>query len=269
MTTLSGLERRAQMYSALGEPRRLAIVDRLALADAAPGELARDLGIATNLLAHHLRVLEEAAVIRRARSEGDRRRSYIRLRLDDPIVGALGYGNDDSATWLAHTTSEEGKLGGAERVVFVCTHNSARSQLAAAMWTGISTTPATSAGTHPARRVHPRAVAVGRRHGLRLAAAIPAHTDDVLRGTDLVVAVCDNAHEELGQPGSAGPRGRMHWSVPDPVRMDTDEAFEAAYQDIVVRVNRLAHAVTRNSSLPRRSPGVRSSRPRTQVEQHD
>ena len=58
------------------------------LGDASPGELAAELGLGTNLLAHHLRVLEDAGVIRRVRSEGDRRRSYIQLRLDDPTVGA-------------------------------------------------------------------------------------------------------------------------------------------------------------------------------------
>ena len=75
------------MHAALGEPGRLAIVDRLTPGDASPGELADHFGLATNLLAHHLRVLEQAQVIRRVRSEGDKRRSYVQLRLDNPIVG--------------------------------------------------------------------------------------------------------------------------------------------------------------------------------------
>ncbi|MCY9555872.1 hypothetical protein M5W98_30200 [Paenibacillus apiarius] len=56
------------------------------------------------------------------------------------------------------------------------------------------------------------------------------------RDDDLVIAVCDNAHEELTGP----VRPRLHWSVPDPVRIDTDEAFEAAYADLADRVDRLA-----------------------------
>ena len=51
--------------------------------------------------------------------------------------------------------------------MFVCTANSARSQLAAATWNQLSTIPATSAGTHPGPRIHPRAIATARRHGLR------------------------------------------------------------------------------------------------------
>lgn len=238
----SDLEQRAQMYAALGDPRRLGIFERLSVADAACGELGAELGIPTNLLAHHLRVLEEAGLIRRVRSEGDGRRTYVSLRLDDRIVGNLAHrrpGTGDPAPSGPGATD----LGSASRVVFVCTHNSARSQLAAAVWAGRSATPAASAGTHPARRVHPRAVAVGRRHGLRLSQATTAHTDDILRQDDLVVAVCDRAHEALAHRGPAAVRERLHWSVPDPVRNDTDDAFEAAYQEIVTRVDRLVRAV--------------------------
>ena len=56
------------------------------LGDASPSDLAESLDLGTNLLAHHLKVLEAAGVIRRVRSEGDRRRSYVQLRLDNPIV---------------------------------------------------------------------------------------------------------------------------------------------------------------------------------------
>src|SRR6185436_10313437 len=82
------IERRATVHAALGEPVRLAIVDRLGPGDASPGELAAAVGVGSNLLAHHLNVLEEAGVIRRVRSEGDRRRSYVQLCLDDPVVWA-------------------------------------------------------------------------------------------------------------------------------------------------------------------------------------
>ena len=252
MVLISDLERRARMYAALGEPSRLAIVDRLFLADAAPGDLGRGLHISTNLVAHHLGVMEEAGLIRRLRSEGDRRRTYVRLRLDDPLVRAFANDAEQSAATRIQAIPGPSELTSASRVVFVCTHNSARSQLASAVWKGVSATPTASAGTHPADRVHPRAVALGRRHGLRLARAMPAHTDEVLGKNDLVVAVCDNAHEELGTEETADARPRLHWSVPDPVRIDTDEAFEAAYQDIAVRVSRLAHAMTGHRARPRR-----------------
>lgn len=214
------LERRAAVHAALGEPSRLAVVDALLLGDRSPGELAAALDLPTNLLAHHLRVLDEAGVVQRGRSEADRRRSYVRL-----VPGALGTG------WPAPAVV-------APRVVFVCTHNSARSQLAAALWARRSPVPVASAGTRPAARVHPGAVAAGRRHGLRLGRARTAPVETVLAPEDLVVAVCDSAYEELG-----GRYEQVHWSVPDPVPDGTDTAFERAYADLDVRVDRLAAAV--------------------------
>jgi hypothetical protein len=71
-------------------------------------------------MAHHLRVLGDAGIILRSKSEGDRRRSYVRLRADNPLLAALV---------LAPRLEEE--LRDRRRVVFVCTRNSARSQLAA------------------------------------------------------------------------------------------------------------------------------------------
>jgi protein-tyrosine-phosphatase len=191
--------------------------------------------LGSNLLAHHLKVLEEAGVIRRVRSEGDKRRSYVQLCLDDPIIWATAQAG----------LTDRLPAGGVPRVVFVCTANSARSQLAAARWNAISPVPATSAGTHPAARVHPRTIATGRRHGLRLGRVKPVGLEQVLSDGDLVVAVCDNVHEELDQ-GVA----RLHWSIPDPVRADTDEAFDAAYADITRRVERLAAATTPADTEP-------------------
>jgi protein-tyrosine-phosphatase len=215
----SSLDARAAVYAALGDPARLAAVDALALGDRSPGELGEMLGLPSNLLAHHLRLLEQVGLIERGRSEADRRRTYVRL-----VTSALPARDMPSVT--------------APRVVFVCTHNSARSQLASALWSRRSAVPVASAGTHPAGRVHRRAVSVARRHGLALDGAQTAAVSDVLRPDDLVVAVCDRAYEELGDA-----EGRLHWSVPDPVRVDTQAAFEQAYEEIEQRVDRLVDAV--------------------------
>lgn len=212
---------RARVHAALGEPARLAIVDRLAWGDASPGELGRVLGLASNLLAHHVKLLAQAGVVERSRSEGDHRRSYLRL-----VPAALD-------------ALRPGTAVRAPRVVFVCTHNSARSQLAAALWARRSEVPVASAGTEPARRVHPLAVATARGHGLSLGRARTAHVDAVLRPGDLVVAVCDSAHEHLGDRAA----DRLHWSVPDPARRGTGDAFDTAFQDLADRVDRLAPAV--------------------------
>ena len=216
----SPLEQRARLYAVLADSARLAVTDVLRTGDVSPSELGRLLGLRSNLVAYHLRVLEEADVITRVRSEADHRRVYIRLRPE--ALAAL------TPTPLLHTP----------RVVFVCTHNMARSQLAAALWEHHSPVPATSAGTHPGPGVHEGALATARDHGLRLRSRTTAHVNEVLRHDDLVVAVCDSAHEELPPT-----RGRLHWSIPDPVRTATRTAFEDAFTQISDRVERLALAV--------------------------
>jgi len=217
--------RRLAVLTALADAARLRVVDELAAGDRSPSDLQGDLAIPGNLLAHHLKVLEHAGVVRRVRSEADRRRTYVQL-----VPGAL-----DGLLPVDPVRV-------APRVVFVCTHNSARSQLAAAVWRTRSVVPVASGGTRPAPRVNPGAVAVARRHGLWLGRARPVHAERVLSPGDLVVSVCDSAHEELEQTG----REHLHWSVPDPVRVGTDEAFEQAYEQVAGRVVRLAETVTTN-----------------------
>ena len=218
---LSGdLRRRARVHAALSDPQRLLIVDQLRLGDASPTELRELLDMPSNLLAHHLRVLEGAGLLGRTRSEGDRRRSYLKLRVD------------------ALERLLPPAIATTPRVVFVCTANSARSQLAAALWGQASQVPATSAGTHPAARIHPGAVDAAVRHGLQLADVPPIRLADVLAAHDLVITVCDNAHEELGDVA------QLHWSIPDPVRVGSDAAFDAAYDELTSRIDTIAPHLT-------------------------
>ncbi|WP_433262014.1 helix-turn-helix domain-containing protein [Actinosynnema sp. CS-041913] len=212
----ANLRTRAALHHALSDPVRLGIVELLSVGDRSPGELARTFALTSNLLAHHLRVLREVDLVARTRSHADGRRAYVRL-LPDALDGM----------WHAPSVT-------APRVVFVCTRNAARSPLAAAVWSRRSDIPVTSAGTHPGPRINPRAISTARRHGLRLERDHTAHIGDVVRPDDLVVAVCDNAYEELGPDDR-----RVHWSVPDPGAVDTDEVFEDVLAQLAGRVDRL------------------------------
>lgn len=207
---------RVAKHAALADPARLRIVDLLTLGDFSPTELQAELAMPSNLLSHHLRSLEAAGLATRHRSEADRRRSYIRL-----APGAL----EGLVPRAEHT---------ARRVLFVCTHNSARSQLAAALWRRASEVPAASAGTHPAERIARGALDVARRHGVDLADLPPRRLEEVAHEEDFVVTVCDNAHEEIPHPGG------IHWSVPDPLRQNTEDAFERAFADLASRVGDLS-----------------------------
>ena len=207
---------RAQRHAALGDPTRLAIVDELTASDRAPIELRRLTGIPSNLLAHHLDVLEQVGLIIRSRSSGDGRRRYVHLHRD-----ALD-GLTSGTRWRA------------QPALFVCTHNSARSQLAAVLWSLLTDQPADSAGTHPSDRVHPGAIAAARRAGLDLTHARPKRLTDVTSVPALVVTVCDRAHEEL-EPEPDW----LHWSVPDPVATPTKAAFDATVTELRNRIGGL------------------------------
>ncbi len=206
--------RRAARFAALGDPTRLAIVDELARSDRSPRELGRQFDLASNRLAHHLDVLEQAGLIERSSSSGDRRRRYVHLRRD-------------AFHGLAATPSIE-----AADALFVCSANSARSQLAAVVWEARTGSPADSAGTHPAERVHPEAVAAAARAGFDLAAALPRSLDEIGRWPRLVVTVCDRAHEELDPPTSW-----WHWSIPDPVELGTPAAFDVTVAELRTRID--------------------------------
>lgn len=215
------LARRAAIHAALADPARLRIVDTLTLGDASPSELAAMLAMPSNLVAHHLNVLEHDGLVARTRSEGDRRRSYVRL-VREALDGVM------PGTHLV-----------ARRLLFVCTANSARSQLAVALWRQASGVPAVSAGTHPAERIDPRAIKAAQRHRLPMRRLRPRHVDELRTDDDLIITVCDLAHEELAhdQPGA---RADLHWSVPDPVRVGNLAAFDRVVDDLGRRVGDLA-----------------------------
>ncbi len=217
MTSPPPFERRVAMHAALGDPVRLAIVDELVVSDRSPKELGARFRLPTNLLAHHLHVLEDAGLVARSTSAGDARRRYVRL-----VAGAGAF-----AVWSNTPPPQP------EQMLFLCTHNSARSQLAAAVWTARTGAPAVSAGTQPAPRVHRGVVAAARRAGLDLGKAVPHEIGRIPTGTQ-VVTVCDLVHEELESDPSW-----WHWSIADPVDDGSAAAFDAVVADLHARIDAL------------------------------
>lgn len=216
------LEERAELHAVLGDPHRLHVVDLLRWGDRTSGELAAATRLPTNLLAHHLGVLERAGLVSRHRSCADARRRYVRLEAQ-----AL-----EKVLPPAPTLTVPG-------VLFVCTHNSGRSPLAAALWNARSPVPARSAGTEPAGAFAPGARReAGRRH-LELVgspASVPASTDE------LVVTVCDRARELLAVTGALS----LHWSIPDPAETGTGRAYRDAADELARRVAMLVPRVRRH-----------------------
>jgi protein-tyrosine-phosphatase/DNA-binding HxlR family transcriptional regulator len=212
---MASIHHRAALFAALGDPNRLEIAEELSCSDRTPGELVEKFEMSSALLAHHLDVLESAGLIERTESHADRRKRFVRLveRHRHLLVGARA------------PTS----------VIFVCRQNSARSQLAAAIWQRIIGTTATSAGTAPATAVHPLTVQVARQHQLDLRSAVPLQYFASQTRGKTVITVCDQSHDDLKRPLS-----RLHWSLRDPVDDGTTAAFEATYQELVERITPLS-----------------------------
>ncbi|MGZ8751457.1 MAG: arsenate reductase/protein-tyrosine-phosphatase family protein [Acidimicrobiia bacterium] len=205
----------------MGDPARLAIVDELAMSDRCPQELVERFGIVSNLLAHHLTVLERAGLITRWCSSGDGRRRYVHLHHD--AVAELGVP----------------RQGASRRMLFVCSRNSARSPLAAGLWEKLTQRPAKSAGSHPAEAVHPGAIAAARRNGVDLRGIRPRPFVAPSGSAVQVVTVCDQAHEELDPAANCG---WWHWSIRDPVALGTARAFDDTIAELRERIGTLVAA---------------------------
>jgi len=131
------------------------------------------------------------------------------------------------------------------RVLFICTGNSARSQMAEALlnWKGRGRFQAESAGSRPADRVNPHAIETLREYGVPWAGHAPRGIDGLEpEPWDFVVTVCDRAKESCpifpGQPVLA------HWGMPDPADTAGDEAtkraaFEGAFLLLSRRIDLL------------------------------
>jgi arsenate reductase len=129
-----------------------------------------------------------------------------------------------------------------KRVLVLCTGNSCRSQMAEG-WINHDlgeTWEARSAGTRPADRVHPVAVAVMAEAGVDISGGSPKLVDTVIdESWDLVVTVCDSARESC--PVFPRPVEQIHVSFPDPVEapgsdQEIEEVFRSVRDDIRERL---------------------------------
>jgi len=126
------------------------------------------------------------------------------------------------------------------RVLILCTGNSARSQIAEALFAakGAGRFVAESAGSHPAARVNPLAVEALAQAGIDWTGRVPRSVEGLEREHwDFVITVCDRAKESCpyfpGQPMTA------HWGMPDPAEVEgSEEAKRAAFRDTFVTLGR-------------------------------
>ena len=131
------------------------------------------------------------------------------------------------------------RTGGRARVLFLCTHNSARSQMAEGLLRDLAGDrfEVFSAGTE-ATHVRQEAVSVMTEVGVDISAQESKSLGGYLgEPFDNVITVCDEANEAC--PVFPGAKRRLHWTFPDPSRVEVDErlaAFRQVRDDIKIRI---------------------------------
>jgi ArsR family transcriptional regulator, arsenate/arsenite/antimonite-responsive transcriptional repressor / arsenate reductase (thioredoxin) len=194
-------------------PLRWAVLTELAAGDRRVRELAAAVGEPQNLVSYHLRLLRSAGLVDARRSSFDGRDSYYRLDVSR-CAGAFGEAAAALHPALAHAPAVKPPR---RSVLFLCTGNSARSPMAAALLEkkGQGRIRAASAGSHPKSSVHRNAVRVMREmYDIDLGGGRPQPLTAVHRRRfDQVITLCDKVREYARDHGLATT---MHWSVPDP-----------------------------------------------------
>lgn len=200
-----------------GHPVRWRLLGELARSDRTVRELTDLVGEPQNLVSYHLGKLRAAGLVTSRRSSADGRDAYQSLDLARTgsllaeAGGLLHPGLRLVPPPPGHPPARPA------RVLFICTGNSARSQMAEAFarHRSAGAVDACSAGSNP-KPVHPEAVRIMRdEHGIDISAQSSKHLDVFARRRfDRVVTLCDRAREAC--PEHAGHPGAAHWSIADP-----------------------------------------------------
>jgi thioredoxin type arsenate reductase len=222
---------------------RWQIITILAQSDRRVQELVAAIDQPQNFVSYHLKQLRQSQLVTEHRSAADGRDIYYSLDLER--LGAQ-YHAAGVALHPAFTlpTMSPAPLSQTPNVLFVCTHNSARSQMAEGFLRQFSQDQihVLSAGTEPTT-IHPFAIQAMAELGVDIThqwSKPLAHIDDSAYA--LVITVCDRAREHC----TTLPTGvnAIHWSIPDPVTVTGDPeqqlaVFRAVAQQLATRVRYL------------------------------
>jgi ArsR family transcriptional regulator, arsenate/arsenite/antimonite-responsive transcriptional repressor / arsenate reductase (thioredoxin) len=223
-----------------GHPVRWLLLSELARSDRQVRQLKALLGQPQSLVSYHLARLRASGLVAMRRSSADRRDVYYSIDLArcGELLAAAGAALHPG---LRLIPPPAGKLRAPARVLFLCTGNSARSQMAQAIIEQMApdTVTAASAGSHP-RPLHPNAIRVMNEDGVDISGRPSTHLD-VFAGQrfDYVISLCDRLREVCPEfPGAAEV---IHWSIPDPgagggSAADTYPAFRAVAAGLRTRI---------------------------------
>src|SRR5689334_13615519 len=236
-----------------GHPVRWRLLRELARSDRQVRELTGLTGHPQPLVSYHLGRLRAARLVTARRSSADGRDAYYTVDLarcgellaaaGGALHPALGPGERPPAVALTAPA----------RVLFLCTGNGARSQMAEALAQRRSggLVQAFSAGSHPGA-LHPNTVRVMAAHGIDVRGRTAKHLSVFSADRfDYVITFCDRVREVC--PEFPGHPRHVHWSIPDPAAAgDTDEAsypaFQATAAELEARIGFLLAAIAATSA---------------------
>jgi len=223
-----------------GHPLRWRLLDELARSDLVVHELTAATGEPQNLVSYHLGKLREGGLVSARRSSADRRDMYYGLDLAQLDARLSAVGGALHPGLRLTRASDRARIAPA-RVLFLCSGNSARSPMAAALTRARSggAIDAVSAGSHP-RPLHPNALRTMREdYGIDLAAHAPTRLDAfAAERFDSVISLCDRVREVC--PEFPDDPDVAHWSIANPVTGDADDVtwplFRQTAAELATRV---------------------------------
>ena len=234
----------------VAHPLRWRLLSELARSDRRVGELCDLAGHSQSLVSYHLRQLRNGGVVSLRRSAADGRDTYYVLDLARcrELIASAGGALHPALAPAAPSKPPRRDGSPTARVLFLCTGNSGRSQIAEALADHLSggAVSAVSAGSHP-KPLHPHAVRVMRERGIDIAGRRSKHLSEFAgRHFDYVISLCDRVREVC--PEFPGEPELIHWSIPDPAREPGGEeaalrAFERTAAELSTRIGFLVAAI--------------------------
>ena len=226
-----------------GHPIRWRLLSELARSDRQVRELCDLTGRPQSLVSYHLGRLRRGQVVSMRRSSADRRDSYYSLDLER--CGSLLTATGGALHPGLRMSPQADRLRDAlrARVLFLCTGNSARSQMAQALIEHLSdgAVEAASAGSHP-KPLRPEAVDAMRERGIDIAGRPSRHLSELTgQRFDYVISLCDRVREVC--PDFPDEPNVVHWSIPDPARDGDPDAFQRTTRELTTRIRFLLQLI--------------------------